>query len=77
MEYRKIFPQGYTLRLDPGEEVVDSLTKLADRENIRLGTVSALGAANDVTIGILTRRRRNTTLSVIRGSMRSPPWWGT
>ena len=51
MEYRK-FPQGYALRLDPGEEVVDCLTRLADREDVRLGTVSALGAANDVTIGI-------------------------
>ena len=51
MEYRK-FPQGYALRLDPGEEVVDCLTRLVDQEGIRLGTVSALGAANDVTIGI-------------------------
>ena len=51
MEYRK-FPQGYALRLDPGEEVVDCLARLVDRENVRLGTVSALGAANDVTIGI-------------------------
>lgn len=51
MEYRK-FPQGYALRLDPGEEVVDCLTRLVDREDVRLGTVSALGAANDVTIGI-------------------------
>lgn len=51
MEYRR-FPQGYALRLDPGEEVVDCLARLADRENVRLGTVSALGAANDVTIGI-------------------------
>ena len=51
MEYRK-FPQGYALRLDPGEEVVECLTRLVDREHVRLGTVSALGAANDVTIGI-------------------------
>ena len=51
MEHRK-FPQGYALRLDPGEEVVDCLARLVDRENVRLGTVSALGAANDVTIGI-------------------------
>ena len=51
MEYRK-FPQGYALRLDPGEEVVDCLTKLVEQEDIQLGTVSALGAANDVTIGI-------------------------
>ena len=51
MEYRK-FPQGYALRLDPGEEIVECLTRLVDREHVRLGTVSALGAANDVTIGI-------------------------
>ena len=51
MEYRK-FPQGYALRLDPGEEVVECLTRLVDREHVQLGTVSALGAANDVTIGI-------------------------
>ncbi len=51
MEYRK-FDQGYVLRLDPGEEVVACLTDLVDREHISLGVVSALGAANDVTIGI-------------------------
>lgn len=51
MEYRK-FDQGYVLRLDPGEEVVASLTSLVSAEDVRLGVVSALGAANDVTIGI-------------------------
>ena len=51
MEYRK-FPQGYVLRLDPGEEIVSSLTRLAADENIWLASVSAIGAANDVTIGI-------------------------
>mgnify|MGYP001031837350 CR=1 FL=1 len=51
MEYRK-FPQGYAMRLDPGEEVVACVTQLVDRENVRLGSVSALGAANDVTIGM-------------------------
>ena len=51
MEYRK-FGQGYVLRLDPGEEVVASLTDLVAREGVQLGTVSALGAANDITIGI-------------------------
>ena len=51
MEYRK-FPQGYVLRLDPGEEIVSSLTHLVADENIQLASVSAIGAANDVTIGI-------------------------
>ena len=51
MEYRK-FAQGYVLRLDPGEEVIREVTALVAKEDIRLGTVSGLGAANDVTIGI-------------------------
>ena len=51
MEYRK-FSQGYVLRLDPGEEIVSSLTRLVEQEGVTLATVSALGAANDVTIGI-------------------------
>lgn len=51
MEYRK-FPQGYVLRLDPGEEIVSSLTRLVADENVQLASVSAIGAANDVTIGI-------------------------
>ena len=50
MEFRK-FPQGYVMRLDPGEEVVEQLTRLSEQEDIRLATVSALGAAGDITIG--------------------------
>ena len=51
MEYRK-FSQGYVLRLDPGEEIVSSLTRLVEEEGVQLASVSALGVANDVTIGI-------------------------
>ena len=57
MEYRK-FSQGYVLRLDPGEEVVECLTRLVGREDVLLGTVSALGAANDVTIGIFNTKEK-------------------
>ena len=57
MEYRK-FDQGYVLRLDPGEEVVSCLTQLVEREDVQLGTVSALGAAGDVTIGIFDTREK-------------------
>ena len=57
MEYRK-FDQGYVLRLDPGEEIVASLTRLVEQENVQLGTVSALGAAGDVTIGIFYTREK-------------------
>ena len=33
MEYRK-FSQGYVLRLDPGEEIVSSLTRLVEEEGV-------------------------------------------
>ena len=51
MEYRS-FPQGYLVRLDPGEEVVASLSKLVEEKGITLATISALGAAKDVTLGV-------------------------
>lgn len=57
MEYRK-FSHGYVLRLDPGEEVVESLTRLVEKEDVQLGCVSALGAANDVTIGVFDTGRK-------------------
>ena len=57
MEYRK-FPQGYVMRLDPGEEVVEPLTALVEKENVQLGSVSAIGAAGDVTIGIFNTREK-------------------
>ena len=57
MEYRK-FDQGYVLRLDPGEEIVSCLTRLVEQEDVQLGTVSALGAAGDVTIGIFNTREK-------------------
>ena len=57
MEYRKC-SQGYVLRLDPGEEIVSSLTRLVEQEGVTLATVSALGAANDVTIGIFNTREK-------------------
>lgn len=57
MEYRK-FSQGYVLRLDPGEEIVASLTRLVEQEQVQLGSVTAIGAANDVTIGIFRTQEK-------------------
>lgn len=51
MEYRT-FPQGWVVRLNKGDEVVDCLTRLVEEEDIRLASVSGLGAAGDVTVGV-------------------------
>ena len=66
MEYRK-FGQGYVLRLDPGEEIVSSLTSLVEKEGVQLGLVSALGAANDVTIGIFNTKEKQYSAQRYQG----------
>lgn len=40
------------VRLDPGEEIVSSLTEICRRENITLGRVSGIGAVNRATVGL-------------------------
>ena len=51
MEYRK-FDNTYVIRLDVGEEIIEQLTAVAEKEKIRLAQVSAIGAINDFTIGV-------------------------
>jgi predicted DNA-binding protein with PD1-like motif len=49
MEYKK-FGDTYVVRLDPGEEVVQSMLTLAAREKITLAHLRGLGAVNNVTL---------------------------
>lgn len=42
----------YAVRLDPGEDIVESVIKLARDESIAFAEISAIGAANDVTFGL-------------------------
>ena len=51
MEYRK-FGDTLILRMDRGEELVETLHSVAVREQIHLAVVSALGAVGDFTVGV-------------------------
>lgn len=51
MEYRR-FGNTVVLRLDRGDEIYSCVLETAKKENIRLGTVSGIGAAHDTTVGI-------------------------
>ncbi len=52
MDYRK-FGETYLVRMDKGEEILESLRELSEKEYIRLASVEALGAVNDFTVGVL------------------------
>lgn len=51
MEYRR-FGDTVIVRMDPTEEIVQQLRLVAEKENIRLAAVEALGAVNDFTVGV-------------------------
>ena len=51
MEYRK-FGKTIVIRMDKGEEILEQLRVLAERETIQLASVSALGAVGDFTVGV-------------------------
>lgn len=50
MEYKRI-DDVYVVRLDVGDKIIESLTKLCNDENIRSANVQGLGAVNNVTVG--------------------------
>ncbi len=49
MHYRR-FGDVFVLRFDTGEEIVSTLVEFCERERIRAGTVSAIGAAKEIEI---------------------------
>lgn len=51
MEYRK-YGSDYVVVISKGEEILQALTEVCQKEKILLGTVSGIGAVGDVTLGV-------------------------
>ena len=51
MEYRK-FGDTYIVRMDRDEEILAQLKIFAEKEQVKLASVTALGAVKDFTIGV-------------------------
>ena len=51
MEYRR-FQDTLVVRMDRGEEILEQLQAVSEREQVKLASVSALGAVNDFTVGV-------------------------
>ena len=51
MQYRQ-FGDTYMLRIDYGEEILQSLKQMCEQEGIRLAQVSAIGAVDHAIVGV-------------------------
>ncbi len=51
MEYRR-FDDTIVARFDVGEDIVEQVKVIGLKENIKLASISALGAVNDFTVGV-------------------------
>ena len=51
MDYRR-FGDTLVVRIDPGEEIVEQVRVIAEREDIKLAGVEALGALSELTVGV-------------------------
>ena len=67
MEYRR-FDNTYIVRIDRGEEIVEQVRLLSEREGIRLASVQALGAVDDFTVGVFDTRTKTYASNRFRGA---------
>ncbi|MDO4619511.1 MAG: DNA-binding protein [Lachnospiraceae bacterium] len=51
MDYRR-FGQDLVVRMDPDEEIIEKLLEIAEKEQIALASVNALGAVKEFTVGV-------------------------
>jgi hypothetical protein len=56
MEYRK-FGSDYVVRLQKGEEIVESIRRLCETEHIRLASLSGLGAVGHAVLGVFNSQK--------------------
>ncbi len=53
MDYRR-FQDTLIVRIDKDEEIIETVQKIAEKENIRLAIVEALGAIREFTVGLFS-----------------------
>ena len=67
MDYRR-FGDTVIARIDRGEEILAQLQLIAEKENIKLASVSALGAVDDFTVGVFKPAEKKYYSNSFQGS---------
>lgn len=76
MDYKR-FDNTIIARLDKGEEILEQLEVISKKENIKLASVSALGATDDITVGVFRTGEKKYYANSFRGDMEIVSLTGT
>ncbi len=66
MEYRR-FGSTIVARMDRGEEILEQIQKIAEKEEIALASIRALGATDDFTVGVFKTGEKQYQANEFRG----------
>ena len=66
MEYKR-FDKDIVVRIDNGEEILEKIKEVAIRENIKLATVTALGATNEFIVGVFKTEEKKYYSNSFKG----------
>lgn len=76
MKYKR-FDKTIVVRIDRGEEILDKIRELAIAENIKLASVTALGATNDFTVGVFNTAEKKYYANDFKGAFEIVSLTGT
>ena len=76
MEYRK-FQNKIIVRMDKGEEILEKVREVAEREKIKLADISALGAVSEFTVGVFDTEAKEYHANEFKGSFEIVSLTGT
>lgn len=76
MKYKR-FDKTIVVRIDRGEEILDKIRELAIAENIKLASVTALGATNDFTVGVFNTAEKKYYANEFKGAFEIVSLTGT
>lgn len=68
MEY-KVFGKTVVARIDRGEEIIASVKKICEKENIKLASITALGAVDHIQVGLYKVSEQKYSPNVFDGDM--------
>ena len=76
MDYRR-FGNTVVMRIDKGEEILEKVKEVSLAENIKLASVSALGAVDDFTVGVFQTDKKQYKANDFRGAFEIVSLTGT